>query len=273
MSSSLSPAIRRFTRLLKDPGHYVSLCLKIAEQPLAGLFAGTAFYMQGQMDINPRSRWHDREFAGKSGGYFCPEDPVKRVIVSLEPWDTVRRDMLILLLRTIVERDVGGDLAELGVYKGHSARLIHHYMPDRPLHLLDTFGGFSQGDLRETGTVDQQKNLAGMFKDTSVDGVLSYIDPVSENVRMYPGVFPASVPESLVSKRFAFVHLDADIYEPTVTGLRFFYPRMSQGGIIVVHDYNAWLGARTAVKEFFADKPEVPLPMPDKSGSVVIVKQ
>jgi hypothetical protein len=48
---------------------------------------------------------------------------------------------------------------------------------------------------------------------------------------------------------------------------------MSVGGIIIVHDYNAWIGARQAVDDFFFDKSEIPVPMPDKSGSVLIVKQ
>ena len=56
--------------------------------------------------------------------------------------DTVRRDMLVLLLRDLIERRVPGDMAELGVYKGLTARLIHHYAPERTLHLYDTFQGF-----------------------------------------------------------------------------------------------------------------------------------
>ena len=48
---------------------------------------------------------------------------------------------------------------------------------------------------------------------------------------------------------------------------------MSTKGIILVHDYNAWIGARKAVDDFFADKEEMPVPMPDKSGSVLIIKQ
>jgi Macrocin-O-methyltransferase (TylF) len=51
------------------------------------------------------------------------------------------------------------------------------------------------------------------------------------------------------------------------------YDRLSPGAMVVVHDYNAWFAARQAVDEFFSHKPEVPLPMPDRSGSVVIVKQ
>ena len=72
---------------------------------------------------------------------------------------------------------------------------------------------------------------------------------------------------------FSFVHLDADLFEPTKNGLEFFYPRVSSEGIILIHDYNAWPGCRKAVDEFFFLKKESPIPMPDKSGSAIIVKQ
>ena len=92
-------------------------------------------------------------------------------------------------------------------------------------------------------------------------------------VQAYAGWFPESVPDTLrTSTRFAFVHLDADLYAPTKAGLEFFYPRLSTHGALVMHDYNGWLGARTAIDEFFTDKLEVPIPMPDKSGSAVIIK-
>ena len=71
----------------------------------------------------------------------------------------------------------------------------------------------------------------------------------------------------------AFVHIDPDLYEPTKEGLILFYPLLSQGGIMLIHDYNAWPGARKAVDEFFLDKNEYVIPMPDKSGSAIIVKQ
>jgi hypothetical protein len=44
-------------------------------------------------------------------------------------------------------------------------------------------------------------------------------------------------------------------------------------GQFFLHDYNTWPGARKAVDDFFVDKIETPIPMPDKSGSAVILKQ
>ena len=66
------------------------------------------------------------------------------------------------------------------------------------------------------------------------------------------------------------MHLDVDLYRPTHAGLELFYPLVSKGGFIVVHDYNAWPGARKATDDFLAGRPEVAVPMPDKSGSAVI---
>lgn len=100
-----------------------------------------------------------------------------------------------------------------------------------------------------------------------------YISPKNQNVFFYKGYFPESIPAAFNTLKFAFLHLDADLFEPTLEGLKFFYPRMSAGGILLIHDYNAWLGARKAVDEFFADKKEFPIPMPDKSGSALVIKQ
>jgi hypothetical protein len=67
------------------------------------------------------------------------------------------------------------------------------------------------------------------------------------------------------------VHIDCDLYEPIRAALEYFYPRMVPGGYIVMHDYTsmAWNGAERAIDEFFADKPESVIPLPDGAGSCV----
>lgn len=265
--------LRVIVRCIREPGRYLPLAIKIAQQPLCYLFQHRAFFLQGQMDMHPCSRWHSRNFAAATGGYLLPGDGESREVGELEPWDTTRRDMLVLLLRTILEKKVEGDFAEVGVYKGSTAKLFHHYAPEKVLHLFDTFEGFTakgaQAELHETGLSVAHST----FSDTSLDEVRLRIAPCNENVRFYKGLFPQSIPEGFGAQRFAFVHLDADLYEPIIKGLEFFYPLMEKNGMIVVHDYNAWPGARRAVDEFFRDKPELPVPMPDKSGSALIVKQ
>ena len=259
-------------KLWSNPGKYLPLARKAALQQLCWIFKDTSFFMQGQMDIHPKSRWHT-EFAQQTGGFFIKGDLVERRIFNLDPHDNTRRDMLILLLRTLVTQGVPGALAEVGVYKGLTAKLVHHYLPDRPLYLFDTFEGFT-----ERSVIAEQNNTgfaidSKYFSDTSLEAVRAYVQPVNDRVSFHKGYFPGTIPAALQGETFAFVHLDADLYEPIVAGLEFFYPRLARHGMLVVHDYNAWPGARSAVDSFFRDKPELVIPMPDKSGSALMVKQ
>lgn len=263
--------IELLKRVAADPSKYARVLPKIMLQTAAPLFSGKSFRLEGQMDIHPLSRWHDPSFAGRFGGFQLPDGPT-RTIIDLEPWDSVRRDMLILLLRDVIERGIKGDIAELGVYKGHTAKLIHHYAPDKTLHLYDTFQGFDSRDVAGEQTVSDRKPPRNHFSDTSVEGVLRYVNPMNGLVHIHPGVFPESIPESEHDLRYCFVHLDADLYAPIMAGLEYFYPRIEPGGFVLIHDFNAWPGARKAVSEFFERRPEIPIPMPDKSGSALVQK-
>ena len=265
-SGRLEPFWRRVAR---RPGYYLRRLPSWGLLKASPLFRHTACRLQAAMDIDPAGWSFRPEFAEAIGGFFLPGDPVARRIAPFHAWDLVRRDALILMLRSIVQRGVLGDLAELGVYQGITARLFHEYCPDRTLLLFDTFTGF---DTRDTTS---REGKLGMFADTSAEAVRRYVAPrgeAAEKVLLREGYFPESVAPEDPDRRFAFVHLDADLYGPTRAGLEFFYPRLNPGGIIVVHDYNSWEGARRAVDEFSAGIPEIPVPLPDKSGSVLIVR-
>ena len=265
--------LKKISKLFLNPKKYFPLSLKVLQQQACFLFQNSAFYWQGQMDINPKSRWYNNSFCVLTGGFFPSINKSNRQICKLEPWDNTRKDMMILLLRTIIDKNISGDMAELGVYKGVTSKLIHYYIPERRLHLFDTFEGFTN-----RGSIAEQENTntnisTKHFADTTLESVKRFISPQNENVLFNKGYFPDSIPDDCKLVQFAFVHLDADLYEPIFEGLKFFYPRMAPNGIILVHDYNAWPGARKAVDDFFNNSGVLPIPMPDKSGSVVIVKQ
>ena len=97
------------------------------------------------------------------GGLFPNDDDYGRNIMSLEPWDNTRRDMIILLLRTILENEMPGDFVKLRVYKCFTTRLLHHYAPERALHLFDTFEGFPDQSMRQNRTkltIQSQKDYS-----------------------------------------------------------------------------------------------------------------
>ena len=259
--------------LVTDPRKFFRLAAQTIEKRLASHMVNQAFFLQGQMDVNPLGKWHRKDFVETTGGFFIPGDPVDRQSAPFYPWDLVRRDMLMLLMRSLNERKIQGDMAELGVWQAITAKLFHYYNPDRALHLFDTFEGFHEKDIASEREKTGLKASTSQFSNTSVDAVLSYIKPRNSNVVVHKGFFPNTIPPELYERTFALVHLDADLYDPILAGLKFFYPRMAKGGFLLVHDFNAWPGARLAAEEFFADKPETPVPMPDKSGTLLVAKR
>ncbi len=185
--------------------------------------------------------------------------------------DKVRLYNFWLQIQRIQKDKVQGDFAELGVYKGESARLLHLMAPDRTLHLFDTFEGFTGTDLKpETGVAATYST--GNFADTNINKVLKNIGGNPAKIKIHAGYFPQST-AGLEDTTFCMVSLDADLYNPTRAGLEYFYPRLSPGGVIFIHDYNSkWEGLMKAVDEFTDSIPERIVLVPDLDSTVMIVK-
>jgi len=148
--------------------------------------------------------------------------------------------------RTQAEKE--GAFAEVGVYKGASAKLICEVKGDKPLHLFDTFEG-----LPRATEPDGHIHRLGQYKG-SLESVQEYLKEYN-NVHYHKGLFPDST-KSVEDTIYAFVHFDVDLYESTKACLEYFYPRMIAGSVMMSHDYDWGAGVRKAFDEFFADKPE-----------------
>ncbi len=148
---------------------------------------------------------------------------------------------------------VPGEAAELGVFRGGSARLLAKALPGKTVHLFDTFRGMPFHDS------SKDLHMTGDFRDTTRESVQAFLQDCS-NVALHEGVFAEMMPE-VAAQRFAFVHVDADLYESVWQCCEFFYPRLTEGGILLFDDYGfvSCPGAREAVDRFFADKPEKPI--------------
>jgi len=168
------------------------------------------------------------------------------------------------------KNEVNGVFAELGVHKGMTAKLIHAMDPNKKFYLFDTFEGFSEQDLEKESQTDARFSPE-MFADTNVDQVRAFING-NDNLIFKAGFFPDTADE-LRDEQFALVNVDADLYAPTFEALRFFYPRLVAGGVIIIHDYNHnWEGVRKAVDEFVPTISESLVEISDWQGSVMIMK-
>lgn len=164
---------------------------------------------------------------------------------------------------------IPGAFAELGVYKGDSAEPIHLMDNQRDFHLFDTFEGFQEKDLEiESGKAATYTKHN--FADTSIERVKQRLN--DSRFIFHKGYFPETT-EKFADKQFALVHMDVDLYNPTKAGLAYFYPRLSPGGVLIIHDYNPdWPGIVKAVDEFANTIPEPIIPLADVDNTVMIFK-
>ncbi len=179
---------------------------------------------------------------------------------------------LRLAAKEIYQRNVEGDVAELGVYQGEFAAEMNRIFPDRRLHLFDTFAGFAERDIFVETEHNYSRARVGDFVDTSIAAVKARL-PHADLAVFYQGYFPETVPSVLPP--LAFVSIDPDLYEPTYQGLKTFYPKLNVGGMIFIHDYNStqFCGVREAVRKFCEEMRIYLFPLCDLHGSAVIVKQ
>jgi O-methyltransferase len=185
-------------------------------------------------------------------------------------FDYIRLSTLELISFEINKKGLKGNVAELGVYKGKFARYINQYFPERKLYLFDTFEGFDDRDV----TKEKKESFSDGsqdFSDTSVEAVLKLM-PFPNNCIPVKGFFPESAKG--LEDSFVLVSLDADLYEPIYNGLLFFYPRLVNGGYILIHDFNneQYKGARKAVEQFCSEQKINFIPLPDAAGSAIIAK-
>ena len=210
------------------------------------------------------SKPHSWEDAVKKGDV---SKKLKRIERSYR--DKVRFYSIWFQIERIKKNNVIGAFAELGVYRGETARMIHEMDPSRKLYLFDTFEGFDKNDLKAENSSNPNSSID--FSNTSIEMVTKFIDGNS-NILIHKGYFPSTT-KNLMEEKYSFVHLDADLYNPTLSGLHYFYPLLSPGGVILVHDYNhTWAGVQQAVDKFTKTIPENPAEIADWQGSVMIIK-
>lgn len=193
----------------------------------------------------------------------------------------LRVDALLDAVQHVVERDVTGAFVECGVWRGGSVLAMIRQLQrldrsDRDIYLFDTFEGMTTPTEADTSRYDapalEEWTAAGdgrdrawsavfgheVFNQEQVEALLTSTGYPLERLHVVRGpveqTIPAEGPEEI-----ALLRLDTDWYESTRHELTHLYPRLAQGGVLIVDDYGHWDGCRRAVDEYFAGTAPRPL--------------
>jgi O-methyltransferase len=154
---------------------------------------------------------------------------------------------------------IPGAVVECGVANGGSAAVLWHAAgKKRHLWMFDSFEGLPEPTAEDGGRAMSQwvsRHVApdgwckGSFK--MVKEVLNLAQVPGKNIHIIPGWISETLPTCIPNiKYIAVLHVDVDWYRPTMDTLKWLYPLVVPGGIVIVDDYDAWPGCRLAVDEF-----------------------
>ena len=160
--------------------------------------------------------------------------------------DCDRLKNLSRLCASLDDRSVPGCIIEVGVYRGGSAKHLARINPDRAVLLFDTFEGIPH----ESWDLDWHKR--GDFT-ADFEDVKTYLSDCP-NIKIYQGVFPATLPKEIV--RVALAHVDVDMEQSARESIVALWPIIAPGGYLIFDDYaaEACRGVKRAVDEMFSSR-------------------
>lgn len=169
--------------------------------------------------------------------------------------------------------DVPGCIVECGVFKGTSlmtfVKLIEVLCPGDSLKRVvgfDTFEGFVGLDARDGAPDDTRSKVTGGWNSGDFLATLERAIDITQRDSMVPrvkrvelvkGDIATSVPAYVKRNpglRISLLHLDVDLYEPTLVALQQLYPLVVAGGIVLLDEYamDGFPGESAAFDEYFA---------------------
>ncbi len=208
----------------------------------------------------------------------------RAVIDQARPYTMTSVERLVATMDAVgyvTQRGIRGDFVECGVWRGGSVlamilTLQHLGVQDRDLYLYDTFEGMTAPGEHDTSQFDEPAlktwSRARAAGQTAWDYFFRSDDFGVEHVRQlllgtgYPPerihfevgpverTLPKQAPEGI-----ALLRLDTDWYESTKHELVHLYPRLADGGVLIIDDYGHWEGCRRAVDEYFSQLAPRPL--------------
>ena len=169
---------------------------------------------------------------------------------------------LFQMVEYVLKKKLQYDFVECGCWNGHStwalSKLIQNSEQKINFHIFDSFeGGYSQLQnednnlLRNLSKEEIRRQKEHFSSDEKfVRGILGEFN----FLKFYKGWIPQRFSE-VENKKFQFVHIDVDLYQPTYDSLKFFFHRLIDGGVIVCESYNmSELPGANKAFEYLKDK-------------------
>jgi O-methyltransferase len=146
----------------------------------------------------------------------------------------------------VLRRGIPGDLIETGAWRGGACIFM------RAIWVADSFRGLpAPSHPVDTADIDFSLTSELAVPVDEVPSNFARYGLLDDQVSFLEGYFSETLPNPPID-RLAVLRLDGDMYESTIVALESLYPKLSQGGYLIVDDYGAIEGCRRAVDDYRA---------------------
>ncbi|MBI5115347.1 class I SAM-dependent methyltransferase [Candidatus Poribacteria bacterium] len=170
---------------------------------------------------------------------------------------TQRMTNLRKLTEHVIANNVPGDLIETGIWRGGACILMRAILKaygviDRIVWCADSFEGLPKPDShlfpQDAGDVHHTyDSLAVSLEEVKAN--FTRYDLLDDQVRFLKGWFKDTLPTAPI-KSLSILRLDGDMYESTAEAFLYLYDKLTPGGFVIVDDYGALGGCRSATNDF-----------------------
>lgn len=165
-----------------------------------------------------------------------------------------RLDNIRHCIETVIADKVDGDFVECGVWRGgasiYAKAVLNLKGSDKKVWLADSFEGMPKLVMAEDkADADFSDHDYLAVSEETVLGNFKKFGVLDDKVRTIKGWFSESLPGAAVEK-ISILRLDGDHYSSTMDCLNALYGKISDGGFVIVDDYNAFVGCKKAITEF-----------------------
>ncbi len=168
-----------------------------------------------------------------------------------------RLDNLQFCVDEAITNGVRGDLIETGVWRGGAAIFMRamlkaYGVTDRCVWVADSFEGLPPPNTGKyphdaNSRLHESRELAVSLE--QVQANFERYGLLDGQVRFLKGWFCDTLPVAPI-ERLAVLRLDGDMYQSTMDALVSLYPKVSQGGYVIVDDYGCIPACRQAVHDY-----------------------
>ena len=169
-----------------------------------------------------------------------------------------RLDNIQNLAETILVEGIDGDFIETGIWRGGSCIFMRGILDayndqTRKVWACDSFEGLPDPDIdkypEDEGTPFHLWNFFLAVSQEEVEANFEKYGLLDDRVVFVKGYFEETLP-NIECQKISLMRLDGDQYGSTIVALESLYPKLSNGGFVIIDDYISVDACRTAVHDY-----------------------